>query len=81
MDKAPHPNAAKVYINGLLSKAGQSDWGKVLRNSRRLDVPPGNPSGVPPPDMPYSNLQAEDQIPIRDQVAEIAKNNIPAASK
>jgi iron(III) transport system substrate-binding protein len=80
MDKAPHPNAAKVYINWLLSKAGQSDWGKVLRNSRRLDVPPGAPSEVPPPGMPYSNLQAEDQIPIRDQVADIAKNNIPAAS-
>jgi iron(III) transport system substrate-binding protein len=81
MDKSPHPNAAKVYINWLLSKAGQSDWGKVLRNSRRVDVPPGSPSGVPPPGMAYSNLQAEDQIPIRDQVADIAKNNIPAASK
>jgi iron(III) transport system substrate-binding protein len=80
MDKAPHPNAAKVYINWLLSKAGQSDWGKVLRNSRRLDVPPGAPSEVPPLGMPYSNLQAEDQIPIRDQVADIAKNSIPAAS-
>jgi iron(III) transport system substrate-binding protein len=81
MEKAPHPSAAKVYINWLLSKAGQSEWGKVLRNSRRLDVPPGNPSEVPPPGMPYSNLQAEDQIPIRDQVADIAKNNIPAASQ
>ena len=30
MDHAPHPNAAKVYINWLLSKAGQTDWGKVL---------------------------------------------------
>ena len=81
MDKAPHPNAAKVYINWLLSKAGQADWGKVLRNSRRVDVPPGNPSEVPPPGMPYSNLQAEDQIPIRDQVADIATKNIPAGSQ
>ncbi|HEY3917203.1 MAG TPA: extracellular solute-binding protein [Stellaceae bacterium] len=81
MDKAPHSNAAKVYINWLLSKAGQSDWGKVLGNSRRLDVPPGAPSEVPPPGMPYSNLQAEDQIPIRDQVSDLAKNNIPAVSQ
>jgi hypothetical protein len=44
-------------------------------------VPPGNPSEVPPPGTPYSNLQAEDQIPIRDQVADIATKNIPAASK
>jgi iron(III) transport system substrate-binding protein len=80
MDKAPHPNAAKVYINWLLSKAGQSDWGKVSRNSRRLDVPPGAPTEVPPPGAPYSNLQAEDQIPIRDQVADIATKNIPAGN-
>lgn len=81
MDKAPHPNAAKVYINWLLSKVGQTDWGKVSRNSRRLDVPPGAPSEVPPPGMPYSNLQAEDQIPIRDQVVDIASKNIPATSQ
>jgi hypothetical protein len=31
--------------------------------------------------MPYSNLQAEDQIPIREQVADIAKTNIPAVTK
>ncbi|HLI19716.1 MAG TPA: extracellular solute-binding protein [Stellaceae bacterium] len=78
MDKAPHPNAAKVYINWLLSKAGQTDWTKTERNSRRLDVPPGAPSQEPPPGMPYSNLQSEDQIPIRDQVVDIAKKNIPA---
>jgi ABC-type glycerol-3-phosphate transport system substrate-binding protein len=81
MDKAPHPNAAKVYINWLLSKAGQSEWGKVLRNSRRLDVAPGQPSEVPPDGVPYSNLQVEAEIPIRDQVVDIAKKNIPAGSK
>lgn len=81
MDKAPHPNAAKVYINWLLSKAGQTDWGKVARNSRRVDVPPAVPSEVPPPGMPYSNLQSEDQIPIREQVADIAAKNIPAVSQ
>lgn len=81
MDKAPHPNAAKVYINWLLSKAGQTDWTKTERNSRRLDVPPGVPSEVPPPGMPYSNLQAEDQIPFRDRFADIAKKYIPAAAQ
>jgi iron(III) transport system substrate-binding protein len=81
MDKAPHPNAAKVYINWLLSRAGQAEWGKVLRNSRRLDVPPGQPSEVPPPGMPYSNLQAEDQIPIREQVVDIASKSISTANR
>jgi iron(III) transport system substrate-binding protein len=81
MDKAPHPNAARVYINWLLSKAGQTDWGKTSRNSRRVDVPPGAPNELPPPGIPYSNLQAEDQIPIRNQVADIAKKSIPAGSR
>lgn len=81
MDKAPHPNAAKVYINWLLSKAGQVDWAKTQRNSRRLDVPLGAPDQVPPPGMAYSNLQAEDQIPIRDQFEAIAKRYIPSAAQ
>ena len=37
---APHPNAAKVYINWLLSQSTQSRLCKNVRlNSRRLDVP------------------------------------------
>ncbi|WP_201319345.1 ABC transporter substrate-binding protein [Paenibacillus sp. EPM92] len=38
---APHPNAAKLYINWLLSKETQIKVTKnVLLNSRRTDVPP-----------------------------------------
>jgi iron(III) transport system substrate-binding protein len=29
MDKAPHPNAARVYINYVLSRPGQESWGLV----------------------------------------------------
>ena len=40
INKAPHPNAAKVYINWLLSKEGQTEWVKASGYpSRRLDVP------------------------------------------
>ncbi|MEK7213986.1 MAG: extracellular solute-binding protein [Chloroflexota bacterium] len=40
-DKAPHPNAAAVFINWLLSKDGQVAWSRDGRaNSRRRDVPP-----------------------------------------
>ena len=40
MDRAPHPNAAKVYINWLLSKEGQSAWQKTSGyNSARVDIP------------------------------------------
>lgn len=76
MDRAPHPNAAKVYINWLLSKAGQADWKQSQRNSRRLDVPLGAPNLVPPHGMPYQDVQAEPFIPMRDQLTNLAKKHI-----
>jgi iron(III) transport system substrate-binding protein len=45
MNRAPHPNAAKVFVNWLLSREGQTLFQKVVsvsgdaRNSRRIDVP------------------------------------------
>jgi iron(III) transport system substrate-binding protein len=45
MNRAPHPNAAKVFVNWLLSREGQTLFQKVIsvpgdaRNSRRVDVP------------------------------------------
>ena len=45
MNRAPHPNAAKVFINWLLSREGQTLFQKVMtvpgdaRDSRRVDVP------------------------------------------
>lgn len=42
LDKAPHPNALKVYLNYLLSKEGQTNWVKSSGNaSLRTDVPSG----------------------------------------
>jgi len=39
LKKAPHPNAAKVYINWLLSREGQEIFTNVLNQpTRRLDV-------------------------------------------
>ena len=44
MNHAPHPNAAKVFINWLLSREGQTVFQNVIsvpgdaRNSRRIDV-------------------------------------------
>lgn len=43
----PHPNAAKIYINWLLSQEQQQLWNDVIgTNSRRLDVTPGRPNLV-----------------------------------
>jgi len=36
----PHPNAAKVFINWLLSREGQLQWQKKSdNNSLRMDIP------------------------------------------
>ena len=40
INRAPHPNAAAVFINWLLSKEGQTAWSKATNDvSQRLDVP------------------------------------------
>ncbi len=45
MNRAPHPNAAKVFVNWFLSREGQTVFQKLIsapgdaRNSRRIDVP------------------------------------------
>jgi iron(III) transport system substrate-binding protein len=36
---APHPNAAKVFVNWLLSREGQLVTQRVTGNSRRVDIP------------------------------------------
>jgi len=39
LKNAPHPNAAVVFVNWLLSKEGQELWGQaMLDGTRRLDV-------------------------------------------
>lgn len=45
VNRAPHPNAAKVYVNWFLSREGQTLLQKTMsapgdpKNSRRIDVP------------------------------------------
>ena len=46
INRAPHPNAAKLFINWYLSRAGQSVWQKVMNmkevetsDSMRIDIP------------------------------------------
>src|SRR5438093_4942634 len=38
--KAPHPNAAKLFVNWVLSREGQTAWQKYAEvNSLRMDIP------------------------------------------
>ncbi len=63
VDKAPHPNAAKLYVNWLLSKAGQSAWQRITGgNSLRIDIPKDglDPLQVPKPGVKYTPTGTED---------------------
>lgn len=75
---APHPNAAKVYVNWLLSRDGQAAWAGVPRNSRRNDVPAGIPSLAMEDGVKYINIQHEDLLADKDRANEIAKATIAA---
>ena len=47
MNRAPNPNAAKLFLNWFLGREAQVLWAKLgATNSRRLDVDPGDPAGV-----------------------------------
>ena len=78
LNNAPHPNAAKVYVNWLLSKDGQTQWAGVPRNSRRNDVPVGIPHLAMEDGVKYLNIQHEDLLEMKDRANAIAKEAIAA---
>jgi iron(III) transport system substrate-binding protein len=44
-NKAPHPNAAKIFVNWFLSQEFQEEHAALVSdNSRRIDTRPGNPN-------------------------------------
>jgi len=78
-NRRPHPNATKVYVNWLLSKEGQSSWTLHSggRNSRRVDVPQGDPALGIKPDGKYIAFQTEKMIPRRQALMKMARDLIP----
>jgi ABC-type Fe3+ transport system substrate-binding protein len=77
MNRAPHQNAAKVYANWLLSREAQREWAeKTQRNSRRLDVPPGDPSRAPKPGVNYLETLKEAMEPKAERVLKLAREHI-----
>lgn len=82
MDKAPHPNAARLYVNWLLSKQGQAGYADLTkRNSRRLDVNPGDPQGVPRKGFAYISAQSEKNAFVRRKVTGLAKKLIAGSRR
>jgi ABC-type Fe3+ transport system substrate-binding protein len=54
MSKAPHPNAARLFVNWVLSREGQSAWQKYTEvNSLRVDIPK---TDLPPDDVPQKGV-------------------------
>jgi iron(III) transport system substrate-binding protein len=72
---APHPNAATVFANWLLSREGQAAYMPLsLENSRRLDVPASDPPRAPKRGVAYVNTQQEEFAAVRTRAAQIARD-------
>jgi ABC-type Fe3+ transport system substrate-binding protein len=75
VDKAPHPNAAKLFVNWLLTREGQTIWSReVQTNSRRLDVPAGAEERQPERGKKYVQIDAEEVIPEIDETRKLITN-------
>jgi iron(III) transport system substrate-binding protein len=72
----PHPNAAKVYVNWMLSKQGQLSWQETTNdNSLRMDIPKTmlNSNEVPREGKPYliSSQHQEAVKPLRQLIKKL----------
>ncbi len=80
MNRAPHPNAARVYLDFLLSQRGQLEWSQAVGfASDRLDVPTDHiePFLIPVPGVKYDRQQNEPFVLVRDELDEFLKTAIP----
>jgi iron(III) transport system substrate-binding protein len=78
MARAPRPSATRVYVNWLMSPEGQRSWtSATTRNTRRLDVPPGDPARAPQAGHNYVNTMTEEMLATRQKSIEIARQLIP----
>jgi iron(III) transport system substrate-binding protein len=80
LNNAPHPNAAKVYVNWLLSKKGQERMSEITQtNSWRIDVKPVAPDLAMDPKkiQTYENITDEKHVAARQRVFDMAKELLP----
>jgi iron(III) transport system substrate-binding protein len=78
INRAPHPNAAKVFVNWALSREGQQLYAQYLEdNSRRLDVQ-GRADTMPDPKVQYPpSMSVEAYTGYQHRAMEIAKAVLP----
>src|SRR5579862_4684373 len=73
-NRAPHPSAANLFVNWLLSQEGQAIYSqKTGYNSRRTDVPVANQEQAVDPKRRYIDLATEEGYPVQGQAVAIAK--------
>jgi iron(III) transport system substrate-binding protein len=78
VSRAPHPNAAKVYLDWLLSREGQTAFAKAtLRNSRRSDVEVVDPESAIKPGVDYFIVSRAANQAVREEAIEMAKEVLP----
>ena len=77
INRAPHPNAAKVLISWLLMKDAQTAYAKELQtNSRLIGVEPGDPHAVVPAGLKLQQVDAEELLPEVVKTQDLAKQLI-----
>ncbi len=79
MNKAPHPNAVKVYLNWLLSKEGQESLSKASGYpSRRTDADTSGliPETIPTAGKDYVELNKESYVRSRAETTDFLKTVI-----
>jgi iron(III) transport system substrate-binding protein len=77
VNKAPHPNAARVYLNWFLSREGQEAWTSItVDNSRRLDVSPKDDATVVPAGLVLPDLNEDKYLSEIARTQELAKQLI-----
>ncbi len=75
-NKAPHPNAAMVFINWFLGKEGQTAWSTAVgQASRRLDVPTNHLPAytLPKPGRKYDRLYFEKDVKAPPEMEKLLK--------
>jgi iron(III) transport system substrate-binding protein len=78
INRAPHPNAARVYLDWWFSKEGQTHWNKAnTANSRRLDVEPADPLILPKPGVDYLFIEREQNQHLRAAAMQLARETLP----
>jgi ABC-type Fe3+ transport system substrate-binding protein len=80
VDKAPHPNAAAVYINWLLSAETQKLWVNLPRGTRRAGIVSPYTDMNPRPGVSYFIGQAETLTAERTGLIRLAKETIDGAA-